>query len=103
MDLNEYQHRIARFDRSPNTLWYYGLGLAGEAGEAANKLKKSYRQEADPLNQHALALELGDVLWYLARLADRLGYSLSTVAVLNIEKLERRERADTLVGDGDDR
>lgn len=70
-------------------LAYVGLGL-GEVGEIQGKLKKVLRDDAGQLSQEkreALVGELGDVLWYCARLADELGVSLSQVADLNLGKL----------------
>jgi NTP pyrophosphatase (non-canonical NTP hydrolase) len=68
-------------------LCYLALGLAGEAGEVANKVKKVYRDDA---GTDAIIDELGDVLWYLSETARELGTSLEVVAHLNIKKLEER-------------
>lgn len=80
---------------------YLALGLAGEAGELAGKVKKLLRDgefDAD----HAGA-ELGDVLWYLARLADVIGFDLSTIAQRNVDKLRSRQERGVLGGNGDNR
>ena len=85
---------------------YPALGLAGEAGEVANKVKKIMRdgiQNLPPDWKHQLASEIGDVLWYCAVLASDLNVSLGTIAAQNIEKLERRKRTGTLQGSGDKR
>lgn len=66
-----------------------GLGIAGEAGEVADLIKKHLGHGHD-LDWPKLREELGDVLWYVACLADRLGLSLSEVADANVEKLKRR-------------
>lgn len=66
-----------------------GLGIAGEAGEVADLIKKHLGHGHD-LDWHKLREELGDVLWYVACLADRFGIPLSEVASVNVEKLERR-------------
>ena len=71
------------------------LGLNGEAGEIANKLKKHIRK-GSAIDREALIDELGDVLWYSALLADELGVSLETVAQLNIEKLAKRQQENKL-------
>ncbi|HYE93922.1 MAG TPA: nucleoside triphosphate pyrophosphohydrolase family protein [Terriglobales bacterium] len=80
---------------------YLTLGVAGEAGEVADQLKKILRAghmpEAMPADAHRLlALELGDTLWYVARLADELGFDLSEIMAMNLEKLRARREKGTL-------
>lgn len=85
---------------------YPTLGLVGEAGEIANKLKKVYRDAGGQFSGDAkdsLADELGDVLWYAAALAADLGYDLSAVARMNLEKLSGRAVRGRLGGSGDER
>lgn len=65
------------------------LGLAGEAGEFADMMKKHHGHGHD-LDREKAAKELGDVLWYLSVLADSLGFSLSTIAQMNVDKLQAR-------------
>lgn len=86
-------------------LEYLTLGLTGEAGEIANKVKKILRgdKEFDEVAKKDLAAELGDVLWYLAVLADALGVNLSQVASSNINKLLDRKNRNVLKGSGDNR
>lgn len=87
-----------------HALSYTALGLAGEAGEVANVVKKIVRDDFYTLTEHKrerLKDELGDVLWYLSRLSSECGWSLEEVAQANIEKLERRRALDTLHGSGD--
>jgi len=81
---------------------YPTLGLAGEAGEVAEKIKKYLRKDGD-LNKEDLTKELGDVLWYVANLAYDLGINLEDVAVTNLEKLRGRKIRGTLHGEGDNR
>lgn len=83
---------------------YLGLGLTSEAGEVAGVLKKWVR--GDYSTQEArekLIKELGDVLWYVARLADEQGIPLVNVFTANIEKLQSRQEKGVLKGDGDNR
>jgi len=87
-------------------LAYVTLGLAGEAGEIANKVKKVYRDQGGfPTDdtQNALADELGDVLWYCAMLATELGYDLESIAQRNHNKLASRAERGVIQGDGDER
>jgi NTP pyrophosphatase (non-canonical NTP hydrolase) len=65
------------------------VGLCGEAGEVANHVKK-HLFHGEPLDRARVIEELGDVLWYLAHLADQVGSSLEEVASSNVQKLERR-------------
>lgn len=73
----------------PHRQGVFALGLSGESGEVADIIKKEvgHGHEAEP---ERIAKELGDVLWYLAVLADHYGYSLSAVATMNIDKLKAR-------------
>ncbi len=65
------------------------LGLAGEAGEAADLVKK-HLFHGHPLDKAKLRSELGDVLWYVATLADAVGLELDDIAANNVEKLRAR-------------
>ncbi len=107
MNLSEYQRRsraTAVYPAAGSNLTYPALGLCGEAGEAAEKVKKTIRDDGGVLTEErreALAAELGDVLWYVAQLATEAGLDLDEVAEGNLEKLlSRRERA-VLQGSGD--
>jgi len=85
---------------------YLGLGLTGEAGEVANKVKKIYRDKNgnfDDVTNQSVAGELGDVLWYLARLADEMGLSLNDLADANVVKLRDRKARNVIAGSGDNR
>lgn len=90
MDLGTYQELAARTAFYPReaALTYTALGLAGEAGEVANKTKKEIRDGTDQTD--AVIDELGDVLWYVALHALERGYSLEQVARQNVQKLAAR-------------
>jgi NTP pyrophosphatase (non-canonical NTP hydrolase) len=82
------------------------LGLLGESGEVAEKLKKILRDKGATLTDHdrqELAKELGDILWYVAVVGHYLGVSLESVAAGNIQKLASREHRGQLGGQGDNR
>lgn len=81
-------------------------GLAGEVGELAGHLKKTMRDDFATITidrRENMATELGDVLWYVARVAHELGYSLADIADNNLKKLASRKERDKLHGSGDDR
>ena len=80
---------------------YTALGLASEAGEFAGKVKKAIRD--NQWDYDAMAKELGDVLWYVARAAAELDICLSDVARENVSKLSSRKERGTIGGSGDDR
>jgi NTP pyrophosphatase (non-canonical NTP hydrolase) len=94
MDFDQYQMLAARtanrgIDDDKLNLAISGLGLTGEAGEAAELVKK-HLGHGHGLDDEHLAKELGDVLWYVADIARRRGIPLSLVAYKNIQKLEAR-------------
>jgi len=108
MELSEYQRLSRRTAEYPRDafLTYPALGLAGEAGEVAEHVKKSIRDDGGailPERRAAMAAELGDVLWYLAQLATELDLDLDAVAELNLEKLRSRQQRGVLSGSGDER
>lgn len=87
-------------------LEYVILGLCGEAGELANKYKKTIRDDGGEMSRErrlALMDEAGDVAWYLARLAFELGTNLDEIMRANAEKLASRKRRGVLGGSGDSR
>jgi NTP pyrophosphatase (non-canonical NTP hydrolase) len=106
MRLNDYQRKAESTAVYPDEyrILYPTLGLAGEAGEVADKVKKVYRDgEPSMFHKEELAKELGDVLWYISILARDLGYSLEYVAQMNIDKLEDRMSRGKIKGSGDNR
>ena len=87
-----------------DNLVYSALGLAGEAGELANKVKKIIRGDGNREELiDGIKGEMGDVLWYLAALAEDVGVDLGDIAALNIEKIQSRQKRDVIKGAGDDR
>ena len=107
MEFADYQGRsraTAVYPGAGENLTYPALGLCGEAGEVAEKVKKMLRDDGGELTEvrrEALAGELGDVLWYLAQLATEAGLDLDAVAAGNLAKLESRARREVLGGSGD--
>lgn len=103
MNFKEYQELAASTAIYPEEyrIVYPALGLAGESGEVAEKVKKYIRD--GNLDRDLLAKELGDVLWYVSALSRDLGIDLEDVASRNIEKLRSRAERGTLRGSGDSR
>ena len=77
------------------------LGLVGEAGEVAEKIKKHFRDEN--YSQEDIVKELGDVLFYVTALANHIGSDLQTVMNTNIIKLQDRLNRNKIQGSGDNR
>jgi len=105
MNFREYQKKAKKTavypKKWPNSLYYCVMGLAGEAGEIANKAKKHWRDGV--LDKSDLADELGDVLWYIAMTAEELGVDLQHVAERNVVKLQDRAGRYKIKGEGDNR
>ena len=109
MNFNEYQKKSRETAIYPDAgkNWIYPtLGLAGEAGEIANKMKKVMRDKENKLDEDTkkdMEQELGDILWYVAQVATELDLSLGNIAEKNIEKLSSRKDRGVLGGSGDNR
>lgn len=118
MNFNEYDAKTEQTAVYPGQgtvfgLMYVGLGCAGEAGEAADKIKKVVRDFArsptlpsvdlTPEHKDMIISELGDNLWYISRVSNELGFTLEYVAEKNVEKISRRKANGTIHGFGDDR
>ena len=106
--LDDYQDKAINTRMYPQDMAipYCALGLTGEAGEVAEKVKKIIRDKGGVLTDEDradLKLELGDVLWYLTDFADQIGFSLREVAQANYEKLESRKARGKISGSGDNR
>jgi NTP pyrophosphatase (non-canonical NTP hydrolase) len=107
-DFNAYQRSASRTAIYPeeHRILYPALGLAGEAGEVANKVKKLIRDGPDGRPddwREQISSEIGDVLWYCAALATDLNLTLGMIAAQNEKKLSARKQAGTLGGSGDTR
>jgi NTP pyrophosphatase (non-canonical NTP hydrolase) len=108
MKANEYQEWSEKTAIYPKDegLVYVALGLAGEAGEVANIVKKMIRDDNGFLLQEKhdkLVAEMGDVMWYMARMCAELGTTLEDVMQQNHDKLEDRLARNVIQGSGDNR
>lgn len=111
--LEEWKSKLGQFrmesTKTPQMrIIYPTLGLVGEAGEVAEKVKKLFRDQNDNPEhlktfKQEITKELGDVLWYVAALSDDLGINLDDVLQQNFEKLSSRKERDKLIGSGDNR
>jgi NTP pyrophosphatase (non-canonical NTP hydrolase) len=109
MNFEEYQEKSRKTAKYPdlgNNFIYPTLGLSGETGEVAEKIKKVIRDKGGVIDEETremLKKELGDVLWYVSQLATELKLSLDEVAKGNIEKLLSRLERGVISGSGDNR
>jgi len=109
MTFQEYQtesRKTAIYPNKDNNFIYPTLGLAGEAGEVAEKIKKVLRDGNGVVSdekKEEITKELGDVMWYVANLSTELKISLEDVVQKNIEKLQSRQQRNELHGSGDNR
>lgn len=94
MNMNQYQELAQRTSNKALTKGYHlingALGLAGESGEVADLVKKTYMQGHKEIDRAMIAKELGDILWYIAEAAAAIDYDLDTIAQMNIDKLRKR-------------
>jgi NTP pyrophosphatase (non-canonical NTP hydrolase) len=109
MTFEEYQatsKKTALYPVIGQSFVYPVLGLAGEAGEVAEKVKKIFRDNGgivDDATRMMIQKELGDVLWYVSQVATEFGLQLDDVATMNVEKLRSRMERGTVHGSGDSR
>jgi NTP pyrophosphatase (non-canonical NTP hydrolase) len=113
MNIREYQVWTRKTAKYPKdsvefkpSMAYLVMGLSGEAGEVANKYKKIIRDKYGIMNEEdsdQILDELGDVLWYIARIVDELGFNVEDVAEKNYNKLESRLERGVIGGSGDNR
>jgi NTP pyrophosphatase (non-canonical NTP hydrolase) len=110
MNFNDYQKGalttvVSTSDELKDTL-HWVLGINGEAGEVADKVKKIIRDQHGRITEkdkQELAKEIGDVLWYLAVFAHSLGFNFEEIAENNLSKLSSRKVRGMLKGSGDNR
>jgi len=119
MTATEYEQQAHRTiaGHAAKNIAYLSLGLGAEGGEVADKIAKAVRRGEISINNDEIIIkrgsgeeltqniahELGDVLWFVAMLAQRLGYSLEDVMKLNLDKLADRQKRGVIIGDGDKR
>ena len=109
MELNHYQResrKTALYPDVGSNAIYPTLGLVGEAGEVADKVKKILRDKQgvfDKESKDAIKFELGDVLWYISQLSSELGFELDEIANSNLLKLNSRKIRGKIQGSGDNR
>lgn len=110
MKFDEYQKRalstVLTSEDQFKDLLHWVLGINGESGEIAEKVKKIIRDKGGKVSEEdkkELAKEIGDVLWYLAVFAEDLGMSLDDIAQANLSKLQSRKQRGVLGGSGDNR
>ncbi len=103
MNFDEYQQAIEKFAVYPReqeltAISYLTLGLNGEAGEVAEQVKKAIRNDGQITDERRAKIldEIGDVLWYVSRIASEFGASLGEVAEQNVAKLEQRRKSQNL-------
>ncbi len=109
MKFNEYQQIIcknAKYPSKGNNIVYPVLGLTGECGEVAEKVKKIIRDKKGKINRtsrSSIKKELGDVLWYLTMCGHEFKLNLNDIAKSNLEKLADRRKRKVIHGSGDNR
>lgn len=111
MQFDEYQNTSLRTWNPPPrdkvmNIMYLTLGVVGEAGEVAEKVKKVLRNDLGVFSEEKkqeLKKEIGDVIWYLSTLSHELGFSFDDVAKTNIDKLTSRLERNVISSEGDNR
>jgi len=109
MNFKEYQKealKTAKYPNIGNNFIYPTLGLAGEAGEVSEKIKKVLRDDNGVISEVKrleIVKELGDVMWYISALCSEIGVTMEDVAKINIAKLNSRRARNKIKGSGDNR
>lgn len=109
-NIDTYQLRCKDTDSS-NTCTkpaylYYVLGMCGEAGEAAEKIKKLMRNKKGKVDDEFIKEikgEIGDIMWYVSRLAAQFNIKMSDVTKYNLKKLKSRKQRGVIKSKGDNR
>jgi NTP pyrophosphatase (non-canonical NTP hydrolase) len=103
VDFKSYQDMASETAvyKTEHSVIYPALGLAAEAGEVANKVKKILRD--GNFNREAIADEVGDCLWYIAALCRDLNVDMKELAKNNLRKLHDRKARGVIQGSGDKR
>ena len=104
MELNEYQNMASELEKDAGLtedekLIVWGLGISGEAGEVSDNIKKWIRDDdyfMEPHRRDEMAIELGDVMWYVSGVSRLLGFSLSEIAQRNLDKLRARRKEEKI-------
>lgn len=110
MKFDEYQKRAlttaSSTDDELKDIMHWVLGVTGESGEIAEKVKKIIRDKKGKFSasdKEEISNEIGDVLWYLATLSHELGFSFEDIAKNNLDKLQSRKKRGVIGGSGDNR
>ena len=108
MEVKEYQDKAlsSAIYKKEHSIIYPTLGISGESGEIAEKIKKVLRDKDSVFSDETkleIAKEIGDVLWYCNALSRDLGFTLEQVMQMNIDKLESRVQRNLISGNGDNR
>lgn len=105
-EYHEFAQKTAIYPNRGHNFVYPVLGLAGEAGEVAEKIKKILRDKNSTLDKDSaveIIKEPGGVLWYISAMAYELGFDMEDVAEANVKKLQSRRERNQIHGDGDNR
>ena len=102
MDFNDYQEQAEGYVLPTADAIYVFSNLVAEVGELFGKVAKNQR-DGPTFTAEDMAKEVGDILWHLAIISNRLGYSMNDVAQMNLDKLASRKERGVLGGSGDDR
>ena len=103
MNINQYQYDAMKTRLRTANGDYALLGLAGEVGELLSIVAKAIRDDDGKVDNTSMKKELGDCLWFLAAIATDFGFTLEEAAEVNLTKLQKRQKNNTLTGSGDNR